>query len=175
MIVREPGRDRWLVLDQAVIRNPQLSHRAKGILALLLSMPDGWQANSDWIAKHGAEGRDAVRNALRELEQAGHMIREVRQDERGHWHSRWVVYEQPVQRHVDKHTTEAGFPVVGFPGPIRSTKEEVLTHKTTDMVREQPKPLCTTCQGTGRTVPTYTTVVEQCPTCGGDGLGKDRN
>jgi len=174
MIIREPGRNRWVVIDQDVIRNPKLSHRARGILCLLLSMPDDWHVNADWIAMHGSEGRDAVRAALTELENAGHIVRHKSQDAFGRWSTRSVVYEQPVDRGVEKSATEDGFPGVGFPGPIRSTKEEVLTPRTTDMVQEREPKLCTRCRGEGRIVgPIKPYVPMYCPKCGGDGLGTD--
>lgn len=171
MIVREPGRDRWVVIDQAVIRNPRISHRARGILALLLSMPDDWTVNADWISLHGTEGRDAVRAALNELEAVGHMIRHRSQDSKGHWTTKWVVYEQPVDRGVDNQHTEAGFPGVGFPGVIRSTENEVLIHQVTDMTTEKQPSLCATCNGTGRIIDTDFDVVT-CQHCRGDGLAR---
>ena len=169
MIVREPGRHRWVVIDQAVVRNPRISHRARGILCLLLSMPDHWEVNADWVAMHGSEGRDAVRAALRELEDAGHMIRHKAQDDKGRWYSRWVVYEQPVDRTVDKWPTEDGFPGVGSPGANRSTEKEVLITRTTDMTTEHDPRLCTTCAG-NRYVLDQHNNPNQCHTCGGAGL-----
>lgn len=176
MIVREPGRDRWVVVDQAVIRNPNLSYRAKGILALLLSMPDGWHTNSEWIARNATEGRDAVRAALRELEHAGHMLKHKAQDSHGRWYTRWIVYEQPVRepvyRPVDSNFTEDGKPVVGFPGAIRNTYKEVSTHKATDMIQEPHLDVCTTCDGTGwmTTPPGAADALMQCVDCRGAGL-----
>lgn len=170
MIVREPGRHRWVVIDQAVIRNPRISHRARGILCLLLSMPDHWTVNAEWIAEQAAEGRDAVRAAIRELEAAGHMIHHKAQDERGRWYSRWVVYEQPVRDAVNNTATENGFPGVGKPGANRSTEKEVLIHQVSDMTKEPKPPLCTTCGGTGRHID-QDFDINTCPKCGGDGLG----
>ena len=170
MIVREPGRDRWVVIDQAVIRNPRISHRARGILALLLSMPDHWQVNAEWIAMHGSEGRDAVRAALQELEAVGHIIRHKSQDSKGRWSTTTVVYEQPVHRTGDNCPTDDGFPGVGFPGAKRSTEKEVLRKPITDMVQESSGHLCTTCQGSGFYV-TQDFDVHKCDECGGDGIG----
>ena len=171
MIVREPGRDRWVVIDQAVIRNPRLSHRARGVLVLLLSMPDDWVVNSEWVAMHGSEGRDAVRAALAELERAGHIVRHKSQDAHGRWSTRSVVYEQPVHRGVDNEATEAGFPGVGKPGPIRSTEEEVLTKKNSDMTQERRYTLCTSCDATGWTTtpPGAGNALIRCTHCDGAG------
>jgi hypothetical protein len=169
MIVREPGRDKWLVIDQAVVRNPTLSHRARGILCLLLSMPDDWKVNAEWIAMHGSEGRDAVRAALKELEDAGHIIRHKTQDAFGRWHTHSVVYEQPVDHSVDNCATEDGKPGVGFPGAKRNTDKEVLIQVTTDMTKEPTPQLCTTCQGDGRVI-SPTNTITTCGHCLGDGL-----
>lgn len=171
MIVREPGRDRWVVIDQAVIRNPRLSHRARGVLVLLLSMPDDWHVNSEWIAMHGSEGRDAVRAALAELEAVGHIVRHKSQDAHGRWTTRSVVYEQPVDRGGDNTRTEAGKPGVGKPGPIRSTEEEVLTKKNSDMTQERRYTLCTSCDATGWTTtpPGARNALIRCTHCDGAG------
>lgn len=171
MIVREPGRDRWVVIDQAVIRNPRISHRARGVLVLLLSMPDDWVVNSEWVAMHGSEGRDAVRAALAELERAGHIVRHKSQDAHGRWSTRSVVYEQPVDRGGDNTRTEAGKPGVGKSGPIRSTEEEVLTKKNSDMTQERRYTLCTSCDATGWTTtpPSARNALIRCTHCDGAG------
>jgi hypothetical protein len=175
MIVREPGRDRWVVIDQAVVRNRNLSYRSRGVLAVLLSMPDNWSVTSEWLTAMGTEGRDAIRAALNELEDAGHMVRHKAQDAHGRWYTRWVVYEspvhQPVHHVVDNCLTEDGFPGVGKPGAIRNTYKETSTDLVTDMTTEAPPQLCTKCQGSGRTLgATAPHHPMPCPRCGGDGL-----
>ena len=170
MIVREPGRHRWVVIDQAVIRNPTLSYRARGILATLLSMPDHWEVNSEWLAMMGSEGRDAIRAALRELEAAGHMIRHKAQTADGRWTSHWVVYEQPVDRGGEKPVTEDGFPGVGFPGANRrNTEKEVLIPKALNMITKTKPRLCTTCRGSGKWID-WAENPQPCNTCGGEGI-----
>lgn len=167
MIVREPGRDRWVVIDQAVVRNSTLSLRARGLLVLLLSMPDDWRVNSEWLVTQTTEGRDAVRAAMTELEDAGHMHRHKRADAFGRWSSYTVVYEQPV----DKHVTDDGFPGVGKSGPIRSTYKEVLTPFPSDMLTEHASRLCTTCDATGwqPTPPGTPEALTRCHDCQGTG------
>lgn len=58
-----------------VLNDSNLSAEAKGLYAYLYSKPDGWQFNSIRIAQDFKNGRDAIRNALAELEEVGYLVR----------------------------------------------------------------------------------------------------
>ena len=74
-----------------------LTFRARGVLAHLLSMPPGWPASADLLAaSEKVEGRDAIRKALSELETAGYLRRERQQAEKGLWTSVLTVYRDPA-------------------------------------------------------------------------------
>ncbi|MFD5031675.1 hypothetical protein ACFWM0_14855 [Streptomyces sp. NPDC058405] len=70
----------FLQIPNATVRDERLSHMARGILAELLSRPDGWEATADemWrasTAKRGKEspGRRAFRSAFAELKEHGYL------------------------------------------------------------------------------------------------------
>lgn len=66
----------FVQVDNAVVQNGALSYRARGVLAYVMSLPDEAAMDSVSIASAcSAEGRDAVRGAIKELEHAGHYWR----------------------------------------------------------------------------------------------------
>lgn len=65
----------YVMIDKRPIENTKLSWKAKGILAYLLSRPDDWQIRVYDLINRSPDGAYAVRAAVRELIQAGHIER----------------------------------------------------------------------------------------------------
>jgi len=73
-----------------------LSLKAKGLLSMMLSLPDDWNYTTRGLAKICKEGVDAIGAALRELEGAGYIVRHQRRDKSGRiTDTEYVIYEQP--------------------------------------------------------------------------------
>ena len=66
----ERTRD-YTVMSNHHLRNRALSLKAKGLLSMMLSLPDDWNYTTRGLAKICKEGVDAIGGALRELEGAG--------------------------------------------------------------------------------------------------------
>lgn len=102
MIVRGPRpTESFTIVSNAIVTDSRLTWKARGLLIYLLSKPDNWRTNAEQLAKAGPDGRDAVRSALRELEELGYMRRRRSQDARGRWTTSSIVYDSPRRRPVD--------------------------------------------------------------------------
>jgi len=93
---RHPKTRNFTQVENDLIRDPRLSHRATGLIIYLLSLPDGSRIDSTSLTPRKREGRDAIRAAYTELVAAGYVTREKRQDtDSGKWSTVIHVFEVP--------------------------------------------------------------------------------
>lgn len=98
-IQRGPRRaDNFTILSNEVLNDDRLSFRARGVLMWLLSKPADWRTRSEAIAAQSPrEGREAIRTAMRELEEYGYLVREkVRDSSTGQISTIQTVFEEPA-------------------------------------------------------------------------------
>jgi len=164
MTIRRGDRpERFVIVDNNTIRRKDLSFRARGLLAYLLSMPADWKTNAARLAKQSPlEGRDAILTALKELEHAGFLHRHRYQDSAGRWHTENIVVENPVEKCPSYPLPETDEPnsVNPYIKEIPTTKDLSASSSTHSYERD---PFCTDCRGTGWTpTDTETTGIEKC-------------
>ena len=58
------------------LRNTKLSLKAKGLLSLMLSLPEDWDYTTKGLAKICKDGVDSICSTVNELEEHGYVIRE---------------------------------------------------------------------------------------------------
>lgn len=68
--------EQFTQIPNAWIRDNRLTFKARGILTLLLSHVEGWQLNIGTLAHANIEGKEAIRSAIKELEEFGYLRRE---------------------------------------------------------------------------------------------------
>lgn len=98
MIIRtaKENREHFIILDTQAARDGRLSFRARGIHTYLMTMADNWEIRVGQLVKETKEGRDAIRKALRELEDAGYLHREQDKTPGGRFgKSRMKLFEIP--------------------------------------------------------------------------------
>lgn len=112
----------YVMLNKGFLENPDLSAKAKGILAYMLSRPDNWIFYLGQLAQVFRDGRDSLRSGIRELIDHGYFRRCLVRNKRGEVTGiETQVYEYP--REIPEHEIlppqgfypESDFPISGNP------------------------------------------------------------
>lgn len=82
-------------MNNKFLRNKEMSLKAKGLLALCLSLPDTWDYSLNGLVAICKENITAVRSGLKELEQHGHLKINKTKNDKGLFTYEYVIYEYP--------------------------------------------------------------------------------
>lgn len=111
----------YTVMSNHHLRNRALSLKAKGLLSQMLSLPEDWDYTLKGLAQINRESIDAIREAVRELEQAGYVTRSRERERDAHGCLRgtiYTIYEQPqTQPELEK-------PAQATPTLVQPTQEK---------------------------------------------------
>ena len=111
----ERTRD-YTVMSNHHLRNEKLSLKAKGLLSMMLSLPENWNYTTRGLAAICKEGVDAIGGALRELETAGYIVRHQLRDRHGRISdTEYVIYEQPQPKKPDTDAPDTENPYMEKP------------------------------------------------------------
>ena len=98
----EKTRD-YTVMSNHHLRNAGLSLKSKGLLSMMLSLPEDWNYTTRGLAKICKEGTDSIGSALKELERAGYIVRNRLRDSKGKIVDvEYVIYETPHPPDTDQ-------------------------------------------------------------------------
>ena len=91
----EKTRD-YTVMSNHHLRNTDLSLKAKGLLSLMLSLPDNWDYTTKGLACICKDGIDSINSGVKELEANGYVIRRRLRNEKGQLTTtEYTIFEQP--------------------------------------------------------------------------------
>ena len=110
----------YTVMANHHLRDERLSLKSKGLLSLILSLPDDWRISIEGMTQFSADGKDAIRSAIRELTDAGYITRAQTHSEAGTFSG----YDYVV------HETPAASPSSGFPTMEKPTTENPTLRNT---------------------------------------------
>lgn len=94
----ERTRD-YTVMSNHHLKDMNLSLKAKGLLTIMLSLPETWNYTTRGLAAICKEGVDAIRSGIQELEKAGYIVRRQMRGSGGRIiDTEYVIYERPVDQ-----------------------------------------------------------------------------
>lgn len=95
-VFRVQKTQNYTIMSNHHLRNKALSLKSKGLLSLMLSLPEDWDYTTRGLASICKEGVDSVCATVRELEAAGYIIRRRVRDKNGQMRGmEYTVLEEP--------------------------------------------------------------------------------
>ena len=89
----------YTVMSNHHLRNKGLTLKAKGLLSQMLSLPEDWDYTLAGLSHINREKLDAIREAVRELENAGYITRSRVRDDKGRLQGAdYIIHELPQSR-----------------------------------------------------------------------------
>ena len=157
----EKTRD-YTVMSNHHLRDTGLSLKSKGLLSMMLSLPEDWNYTTRGLAKICKEGTDSIGSALKELERAGYIVRNRLRDSKGKIVDvEYVIYETPhppepdgpCEDEPDTEHPDTENPDMDTPGlenrpqlnkdksnPDKSKKDELSTEGSNPVLSIPPTP-----------------------------------
>jgi len=124
----EKTRD-YTVMANHHLRNTGLSLKAKGLLSLMLSLPEDWDYTTKGLAHICKDGVDSICSTVKELEEHGYIIRHRIRNEKGQMTTvEYIIMEQPKpplpeQGKPKRENPVLDNPVLGKPEQVSPEQE----------------------------------------------------
>lgn len=97
----EKNRD-YSTINNTILRDRDISLKAKGLLVTMLSLPDEWVYSIEGLTKILKEGKDSIRSAIKELEEHGYVTRVQDRNSQGSFSGYiYIIRETPFQGNAE--------------------------------------------------------------------------
>ena len=95
-VIRVTKTTNYTVISNYPLRDSRLSLKACALLCKMLCNADTWDYSITGMATQCKDGKSAVSNAMKELEQYGYLVRRQHRNERGQIvDTEYIIYESP--------------------------------------------------------------------------------
>ena len=117
----------YTVMSNHHLKDRTLTLKSKGLLSMMLSLPDEWNYTTRGLAAICREGVDSIGAALKELEAHGYIRRTQLRDEKGKiTDTEYVIYEMPQC----EPPSSPGTPLPGTAKPYTENPAQLNTNQT---------------------------------------------
>ena len=128
--IRTGPRKGFVVLYRSAAQDARLSLEARGLLVMMASLPDNWSYSETGLASKAGCGRQKVNRILRELIDAGYLLREQRHGEHGKFSSCTYVLQEEAPAGKAKKAPLYEKPSTAQPSTVKpSTGNQALNNK----------------------------------------------
>lgn len=130
----------YTIMNNEAFKDDRLSAKSKGLMAYMLTLPDDWTFYETELQKHFTDGRDSIRKGLRELQDAGYLVKEQTRKNDGKFSSAdWLLYETAQVADIpltENQSTEK--PSSGNPPLLSTNSTKDLSKQITNSTNIKP-------------------------------------
>ena len=136
-VFRVERTQNYTVMSNYHLRDKTISFKAKGLLSLMLSLPEDWDYTLAGLARISLEGKDAIRAAVVELEKAGYVQRRQTTDKAGKFSSNeYIIREYPASHELPPEGPSSASPLSGNPMTEEPSTASTQTEKATQIIKD---------------------------------------
>jgi len=132
--IKSGRKQRFTVLYKSAIEDKRLPLDARGLLAIMVGLPDGWQYSVKGLAAYVGVSKDTIRRLLEKLEKVGYLTREQTHDANGHFAGNVYVLQDeapPLSENTDNgEVRQREKPSSGFPTQINTKRTKDRKNQT---------------------------------------------
>ena len=115
----------YTVMSNCHLKDKGLTLKSKGLLSMILSLPEEWNYTTRGLASICKEGVDAIGSALKELETAGYIVRRQLRGANGRiTDTEYIIYEQPQPKKLDMLPSDVVSPDTENPDMVKPDTEK---------------------------------------------------
>ena len=119
-IIKVNKTKNYTTISNFHLKEKEMSLKAKGLLSLMLSLPEDWDYSVGGLAKLSKDGKDSVTNTLIELERFGYVKRTQCLNDKNQFDGYdYDIYEKPQ---FEEETPLTGNPLTGNPQQLNTNK-----------------------------------------------------
>lgn len=143
-VIRVNKTKDYTIMANYHFRDKNLSLKAKGLLSMMLSLPDGWGYSVEGLVKLSTDGRDSINATLQELEKHGYLKRGRVRDANGKLgQAVYDIFERPITDFPTLEKPTQGKPAQENPTLLNTNKlnTKVLNTNNKKVSKAQSKPV----------------------------------
>lgn len=133
----------YTVMANHHLRNTALSLKAKGLLSLMLSLPEDWDYTTKGLARICKDGVDSICSTVKELEEHGYIERRRIRNEKGQMTTvEYIIMEQPKPPSPKQENPKRENPVLDNPvleKPVLENPDQLNTNQSSKKISSTDK------------------------------------
>lgn len=122
-VFRIEKTNNYTVMSNYHLREREMSLKAKGLLSLMLSLPNDWDYTIEGLVTICKENETAVKSTLNELKDFGYLEILKVQNQKGQFEYEYNIYEQPQSKKPEVENLGVENPSVENQGQLNTNKQ----------------------------------------------------